>query len=167
MFPPGVDTPNLNRGPRAGPLPHMMAMIEFDYNRKFSPEEQLALNQAAINPSGTPITFKEDGCIVEYYHPLAMHIEDAARFGAFKVLRAVERRAAPEIPSPAPCPPFNEKCGVAVPGLGLLLIDDVMLATNHCTDSLRALLDEGWRILAICPQPDQRRPDYVLGRSKK
>lgn len=27
-------------------------------------------------------------------------------------------------------------------------------------------LDAGWRILAVCPQPDQRRPDYILGRTK-
>ena len=26
------------------------------------------------------------------------------------------------------------------------------------------VISEGWRILAICPQPNQRRPDYIMGR---
>jgi hypothetical protein len=36
--------------------------------------------------------------------------------------------------------------------------------TDLCTDSLRGYLEDGWHILAICPQPKQRRPDYVLGK---
>ena len=59
----------------------------------------------------------------------------------------------------------NQKCSVAVPGLGLLLIDEVRLEEDCCTDTLSRLLEGGWRIVAVCVQPDQRRPDYVLGRS--
>lgn len=61
---------------------------------------------------------------------------------------------------------YNHKVNVHVPGLGLLLIDEVEVMTNECTRSLQGYLEEGWRILAICPQPDQRRPDYVMGRTK-
>lgn len=60
---------------------------------------------------------------------------------------------------------FNDKVQVYMPGLGLLLMDRVMVLENCCTDALQSSLDDGWRILAICPQPDQRRPDYVLGKS--
>lgn len=60
----------------------------------------------------------------------------------------------------------NERCQVAVAGLGLLTVDTVQVEEDLCTDKLQALLDEGWRILAVCVQPDQRRPDYILGRSK-
>jgi hypothetical protein len=60
---------------------------------------------------------------------------------------------------------FNEKVSVHMPGLGLLLIDHVKVLNNDCTDDLQTWLDDGWRILAICPQPDQRRPDYVIGRT--
>lgn len=59
---------------------------------------------------------------------------------------------------------FNTKCSVHVPGLGLMLVNEVRIEEDLCTDTLQGLLDKGWRILAICPQPDQRRPDYVLGR---
>lgn len=141
-------------------------MIEFEWNRKFSTEEQAELNRVALNHSGTPIVFNDDGCIKDYGYSLAMRLEDAARFGTFKVLRCLPHTVH-QTPETRPHPPVNEKCHVAVPGLGLLLIDEAKVWQNLCTDELQRQLDEGWRILAICPQPDQRRPDYVLGRSKK
>lgn len=58
---------------------------------------------------------------------------------------------------------FNQKCDVHVPNLGLLNINKLAFATNYCTEELQRLLLQGWRILAVCPQPDQRRPDYILG----
>lgn len=60
----------------------------------------------------------------------------------------------------------NNKVNVHVPGLGLLMMREVQVREDCCTDSLQKDLDDGWRILAICPQPDQRRPDYVIGRTK-
>jgi len=59
---------------------------------------------------------------------------------------------------------FNSKCEVHVPNLGLLNINNLAYANDYCTERLQGKLNEGWRILAICPQPNQRRPDYVLGR---
>lgn len=61
---------------------------------------------------------------------------------------------------------YNQKVNVHVPGLGLLMVNEVLLLQDSCTDNLRDHLAQGWRIIAACPQPDQRRPDYVLGRSK-
>lgn len=61
---------------------------------------------------------------------------------------------------------FNQKCEVHVPNLGLLNVNQVAYATDYCTEELQQLLFQGWRILAICPQPDQRRPDYILGMHK-
>jgi hypothetical protein len=59
---------------------------------------------------------------------------------------------------------FNERCSVHVPGFSLMEVREVKHENYYCTDSLAEDLAEGWRILAICPQPDQRRPDYILGR---
>lgn len=68
----------------------------------------------------------------------------------------------------APVPPqddyYNSKCNVHIPGNALIHIDDTLLLTDCCTDYLQEKINEGFRILAICPQPDQRRPDYILGR---
>jgi hypothetical protein len=59
---------------------------------------------------------------------------------------------------------LNHRLQIGVPGLGLLMINEVMLLEDSCTDVLAQYLREGWRIVAACPQPNQRRPDYVLGR---
>ena len=59
---------------------------------------------------------------------------------------------------------YNEHVKVAMPGIGLLQFDNVKVEYDFCTDSLRDRMKEGWRIIAVCPQPDRRRPDYVLGR---
>ncbi len=58
---------------------------------------------------------------------------------------------------------FNDKVGVPQPGLGLGQYNSLMLCEDACTDRLQGYLDDGWRIIAVCPQPDSRRPDYVLG----
>lgn len=59
---------------------------------------------------------------------------------------------------------YNSKCDVHVPGLGLMILNETMLLEDSCTDQLQTALDNGWRIVAACPQPDSRRPDYILGR---
>lgn len=41
--------------------------------------------------------------------------------------------------------------------------NQVMLMEDACTDALKVNLNEGWRIVAVCPQA-ARRPDYILGK---
>lgn len=59
---------------------------------------------------------------------------------------------------------YNNKCEVHMPGQALSVYNELMLMEDICTDALQGSLDDGWRIIAACPQPDQRRPDYILGR---
>lgn len=59
---------------------------------------------------------------------------------------------------------FNQRIEVHTPGNAMLAFNELRLAEDMCTDALQNILDEGWRVMAVCPQPDQRRPDYVLGR---
>ncbi|CAB4168789.1 hypothetical protein UFOVP580_43 [uncultured Caudovirales phage] len=61
-------------------------------------------------------------------------------------------------------PAFNDKVNVSVPSNALLNIHTVKVLENACTEVLQEEINSGWTILAICPQPDQRRPDYILGR---
>ena len=58
---------------------------------------------------------------------------------------------------------FNNVTQCEAPGPGLMDIQETMLMEDACTDGLQENLANGWRILAVCPQP-KRRPDYVLGR---
>jgi hypothetical protein len=62
---------------------------------------------------------------------------------------------------------FNYKVGVHISDLGLLAVKQATWLEDACTEELQKYLDEGWRILAVCPQPDKRRPDYILGRNDK
>lgn len=54
---------------------------------------------------------------------------------------------------------------VAIPDLALLSIREVRVLEDACTDELQDRLDNGWRIIAVCPPNSQRRPDYILGKT--
>lgn len=59
---------------------------------------------------------------------------------------------------------LNQKCDVHVGGGLIATYNDLMLKEDSCTDELQTELNNGWRIIAVCVQPNQRRPDYILGR---
>lgn len=53
---------------------------------------------------------------------------------------------------------------ITIADMALLLINEVEVCEDFCTVQLQEMLDQGWRILAVCPPNAQRRPDYILGR---
>lgn len=55
---------------------------------------------------------------------------------------------------------------VQVPHIGLMMIEEVDVLTDCCTEELQRALYKGWRILCVCPPNAQRRPDYIIGRAK-
>lgn len=59
---------------------------------------------------------------------------------------------------------YNNLCEVHMPGMALATYNEVCLLEDACSDELQRNISVGWRIIAACPQPDQRRPDYILGR---
>lgn len=59
---------------------------------------------------------------------------------------------------------LNQACNVGAGGTSLLGINQLMLLENACTDAVQHLLKQGWRIVSALVQPNQRRPDYVLGK---
>lgn len=46
----------------------------------------------------------------------------------------------------------------------LLEIREITYREDYCSEELQELIKEGWKLIAVCPQNNQRRPDYVLGR---
>ncbi len=63
-----------------------------------------------------------------------------------------------------PDPRHNNRCEIHMPGQALLTYNETMLLENSCQDQVQIALDAGWRVIAACPQPDGRRPDWILGR---
>lgn len=60
---------------------------------------------------------------------------------------------------------YNERLGLQMPGNALTVFNEFRNVDDICTDELQSeWIAEGWRVVACCPQPDQRRPDYILGR---
>ena len=83
-----------------------------------------------------------------------IHIKDDSQFDVPSGYTG-ERRSGPA---------YNAKVNVAVGGQHLMQVDEVKAEIDLCSSRLNEMLGEGWRIIAVCVQPDQRRPDYVLGR---
>lgn len=53
---------------------------------------------------------------------------------------------------------------VRLPDNIMLQLTKVDHLDDACTDEVANKLEEGWRIIAVIPQPGQRRPDYIFGR---
>lgn len=56
---------------------------------------------------------------------------------------------------------------ISVANIGLMQVQRVEVLEDCCTDALQSELDRGWRILAVCPPNDARRPTYVVGHFEK
>ena len=59
---------------------------------------------------------------------------------------------------------YNLKCNSPLADNYLMSVNQTMLLEDCCSDYLQKHLLEGWRIISICNQPNQRRPDYILGK---
>ena len=153
----------------------MLAIIEFDWKvseivKKLARADYLRLRDAipqlnlydwpegkdeptAVYMTGTPlIDLSTDGFILT---ELAI---------PFTVKRFKGTYRAGSAPMPDR-PGASYTLHVAIPAIGLLMVDEVEAVENPCTDALQGYLKEGWRIIAVCPPDAQRRPDYILGRS--
>ncbi len=59
---------------------------------------------------------------------------------------------------------FSSKCNVHVGDGMITTFNEIKLLEDGCSDVLQRELNNSWRIIAVCVQPDQGRPDYILGR---
>lgn len=55
---------------------------------------------------------------------------------------------------------------IVMPGFELLAYGQITWLENACTEDVQSHLDKNWRIIAVLPQPQQRRPDYILVRKE-
>lgn len=140
----------------------VLGVVNFGLNNKFTKDQQIKLKEFAFVAD---FNIKENTDYI--YNDITILLEDAARFGfeftVKKLLpnRIVERIAVLQTHTSTV---INQRCNVSIAGLGTLQFDTVKVEVDCCTNQLQRELDNGWKILAICVQPDQRRPDYVLGK---
>ena len=63
---------------------------------------------------------------------------------------------------------FNSKLEVHQPNMPLFQYNQYQVIVDECTEDLQNnYIDKGWRVVCICPQPDQRRPDYIVAKYEK
>ncbi len=142
-----------------------LAKIKFAYGVKFDQEKRQRLKELCFEAP-----FNVDSTEETLWADVIMLVEDAMQFGMFEVKEILPYHILTRISDfgmRQTAGPVNETCKVNVAGLGLLTVDTVKLRQDHCTDALQEDLDNGWKIIAICVQPDQRRPDYILGKTTK
>jgi hypothetical protein len=53
---------------------------------------------------------------------------------------------------------------VSVSNVGLMQINRVEVLEDFCTFALQERLNDGWKIIAVCPPNDTRRPTYIVGK---
>jgi hypothetical protein len=93
-----------------------------------------------------------------------VNVDPSGPDGMIEVMANFNMMANKLLALPAADRAYNSKCEVHMPGQALSTYNEVMLLENTCSDELQTHIDHGWRMIAACPQPDQRRPDYILGR---
>lgn len=138
-----------------------LAEISVSYGVKPTPEQFEQLNSAVV--IGDPFKLNEEGEFDSYWTNRIVSLDMMPADLAFDVKRMLTHPALTELEHHRN-PAFNQKVKVVVPDNGLLKINRVEVRKDMCTVELQGELDDGWCILAVCPQPDQRRPDYVLGK---
>lgn len=151
----------------------MIVQIEFTYSlpdriRELS-EEQWA--ELRTHPVFADCPAVRDGEPDYKLRPTSMttiaDADDIAFFERFGLRFDIRRVKGVRYPGKEALTAVPQIAVVSVPNIALYEVNEVKLLDNACTDLLQKHLDDGWRILAVCPPNDQRRPDYILGRKMR
>jgi hypothetical protein len=139
-----------------------LAKLRFKYPTPLTREQQQQIKELAFD---APFNVGESSD--HLWISVIMLIEDAIKFGVPEIEQVLPYNIIDKITlfEQRKTSVVNEKCNVIVNGLGTLSIDTVKIMCDCCTEKLNDELERGWRIVAVCVQPDQRRPDYVLGKT--
>lgn len=148
----------------------MIARVEFDYRTDFEKlagvPETLAILRASIHDAPSD----PEQALKGYAWPRETLIDlevDGPRLVAIGVHFTVKSFKG-TLPLQTVLPDGKDYVvHVHIPNLGLLTVDEVMVEEDCCTDNLQRRLNEGWRILCVCPPKNARRPDYIMGRAKE
>jgi len=148
-----------------------LATIELDYttqqkfnNREIS-REQWDKISAAIPDLKLPDYDDEKACKGWWMHDKIVVDEDTVQLLTDCDLGVTLRRVkGVKYNMPEQAPITSTTTLVSVGNVGLFAVNKVTWLENACTEDVQNMLDEGWRILAVCPPNDTRRPDYIFGK---
>lgn len=104
------------------------------------------------------------GCTVPYRIKRCVQAQDVSADNMTTVLYQLEQKIKTLSTLLDAKNSFNERCEVHMGGNTITTYNEVKLCEDCCTDALQTQLASGWRMIAVCVQKDQRRPDYILGR---
>jgi len=139
-----------------------LAKLRFKYPTPLKKEQLEKIKEIAFDDQ-----ISSDSDTDHLWSSVIMLIEDAVKFGIIEIEQILPYNIIDKITlfEQRKTSVVNEKCNVIVNGLGTLSIDTVKVVQDYCTERLNDELEKGWRIVAVCVQPDQRRPDYILGKT--
>ena len=121
------------------------------------PEFKLEEDQTAVN--------EWDNWTV---HGTIADLDKLARFGLEPIVKRIRGQFIDQVHMPKPGASTEPSVvNISIPNAALFSVQTVDYLENICTDTLQRWLDEGWRIVAVCPPNDTRRPTYIVGHFDK
>jgi hypothetical protein len=143
----------------------MIAKIKLSYSHKYTVEDLELINNAMFNRYGNVapmLTIDDDGdlCWVAY-SGFCVDLKLMPRSLPFDV---VELYRYDDDTGTTNVPQYNHLVGTVVCGNELSRIKELKAIEDACSDLITQHLRVGWCIVSVMPQPDQRRPDYILGK---
>ena len=123
------------------------------------PEFELAEDQTSVN----------DWCQWRVHGTIA-DLDKLARFGLEPTVKRIRGQFLEKVFVPTvgvKPPPEPNVVNISIPNQALFAVQTVDYLEDYCTNELQNWLDSGWRIVAVCPPNDTRRPTYIVGHFDK
>lgn len=142
--------------------PVLRAMSEEVYSEFKSQFKDLELpdSQADLRDYGTYTMF---GFEEDFWNLVSVGLTPTAK--------RIRGMPADNIPNAAKVPGHESAqtliVNVSVPNAALFAVQSITWIEDACTMYVQKLMDDGWRIVAVVPANDCRRPTYIMGHFEK
>ena len=92
---------------------------------------------------------------------------DLVSRGLKPIVRRIRGMPCDALPEVAKVPGSKEAqtliVNVSVPNAALFAVQSITWVEDACTQHIQSMLNNGWRIVAVIPANDCRRPTYIMG----
>lgn len=138
--------------------------------RDLSDDDYIALRDALELPELPPLDAKDTAYFTD---GLLCSVNDIATFTRFGIaprisrVRGIFQESLTQLGVPEPQPGQPQIVNIAIPNASLFAVQTLQVIENECTNYVQMWLDKGWRIVAVCPPNDCRRPTFILGHADR